>query len=103
MQTVQMGPFKHTIDKGLDIRLMAFEIVFAHVHLFDIVHVSRMGLLDPAIEIKLLVLQGAKSVKLELKEVAMAQRNALKPRDNAVKSELEAYDRLLAALNEFIE
>ncbi|KAI8908304.1 armadillo-type protein [Gorgonomyces haynaldii] len=111
---VEMGPFKHRVDTGLDARKTAYECMstlmdslMQQVPLVDFLdHVIR-GLGDPAHDIKILshyMVQkliksnpNAVSAKLDLMAGPLKDAVDSKTKKNAVKQELEKWNELVSS------
>ncbi|KAJ3052397.1 Cullin-associated NEDD8-dissociated protein 1 [Rhizophlyctis rosea] len=106
IETVEMGPFKHQVDHGLEARKSAFECMStlletcsARLDLSEFLARVVLGLKDPASEIKTLaylmlqrlVQVGPSVVTQHLDSTVEPLRTAVlaKPKQNAVKQEIE--------------
>lgn len=111
IQTIQMGPFKHVIDDGLELRKSAFETLHSlldsfHASMGDIdgvIDIILRGLADVQ-EIKTLCLLMATqlatsnpdrlAVKLDVITLSLSQIMNFKLKDSAVKQDREKDDEL---------
>ncbi|VDP09421.1 unnamed protein product [Heligmosomoides polygyrus] len=103
IREVEMGPFKHQVDDGLDLRKSAFECMYTllescleKLEIFEFINYVENGLRDMHHDIRLLSY-------LMLMKLAMLCPNQLtqlqtKPKSNAVKQEIDKQDELKRAV-----
>ncbi|KAL2847718.1 armadillo-type protein [Aspergillus pseudodeflectus] len=105
IREVQMGPFKHKVDDGLELRKSAYETIYAALDTsFSLSHLSEiynriLAGLDDEQDIRIICnLMTSKLITLAPEETrrqldALSERYtavlSFKPKDNAVKQELE--------------
>ncbi|TPX36593.1 hypothetical protein SmJEL517_g01294 [Synchytrium microbalum] len=112
IHTVEMGPFKHKVDDGLEIRKSAYECMYtlldtclSRIEIFGFIERVMHGLDDPSQEIKTLCHLMLQRLVF-LSPTALQQRldNATeplkatmnsKPKPNAVKQEIEKLNELI--------
>eukprot|EP00842_Homolaphlyctis_polyrhiza_P006887 jgi/Hompol1/788/HPOL_000704-RA len=111
---VEMGPFKHKVDGGLDARKAAFECLYAlldtclaDIEIFEFIKTVQSGITDPSHEIKIishLMLQRLAQVSPTALSTRMdASADALKDtllsttKSSAVKQEIEKHRELCRA------
>ncbi|KAJ3095068.1 Cullin-associated NEDD8-dissociated protein 1 [Phlyctochytrium planicorne] len=109
---VEMGPFKHHVDDGLDARKSAYECMFtlletclSRIEVFGFLDRAIHGLSDPSQEVKTLchvILQRLASLtpaalanRLEATIAPLKDTINLKPKANAVKQEIEKLNDLI--------
>ncbi|KAJ3126925.1 Cullin-associated NEDD8-dissociated protein 1 [Nowakowskiella sp. JEL0407] len=109
---VEMGPFKHRVDDGLEGRKSAFECMYTlletcltEIEIFEFIRRVIVGLNDAAYEIKVLThlmlqrlaLTSATALAQRLEETVEPLKGALstKPKANAVKQEIEKNNELI--------
>lgn len=114
VREVQMGPFKHKVDDGLDVRKHAYETLYAFVEtafsrmsVLELFSRILVGLEDEH-DIKVLcnlmlsklVLLARDETSKRLNEIADRFRQTLqtKPKENAVKQENEKYAELTRSI-----
>ncbi|KAJ3188217.1 Cullin-associated NEDD8-dissociated protein 1 [Gaertneriomyces sp. JEL0708] len=112
IHTVEMGPFKHQVDDGLDARKAAYECMYtlletchARVDIFAFLQRVISGLADPSHDIKMLThlmlqrltLLSPATVTQKLDDCVDALQATLltKPKQNAVKQEVEKSNELV--------
>ncbi|KAI8917458.1 armadillo-type protein [Entophlyctis helioformis] len=108
---IEMGPFKHKVDSGLDARKSAFECMYtlldtclAHIEIFAFVQHVAAGVRDPSSEIKLLshlmmmrlAVVSPTALSAHLDDFVDPVRETInaKTKSNAVKQEVEKHAEL---------
>ncbi|KAJ3415435.1 Cullin-associated NEDD8-dissociated protein 1 [Chytridiales sp. JEL 0842] len=108
---VEMGPFKHRVDDGLEARKAAFECMYtllenclSRIEIFGFLDRVATGLGDPSQEIKVLnhlmiqrlitLAPTALFARLDLMISPLAETLKAKPKANAVKQEIEKLNEL---------
>ncbi|CAD6191560.1 unnamed protein product [Caenorhabditis auriculariae] len=111
IREVEMGPFKHQVDDGLDLRKCAFECMYTllencsdKIDANEFLAVMEVGLKDPSHDVRLLnyltlqkiavLAPGQVLQRLEKICEPLKQQLTSKPKGNAVKQELEKLEEL---------
>ncbi|RKO95960.1 TATA-binding protein interacting, partial [Caulochytrium protostelioides] len=115
VRVVEMGPFKHKVDQGLELRKLAYETLLRlldppALHRLDLdrfLVVAQQGLADPANELKVLthlIIERAAAANaavtrhhLDAFVPALETTLSMTAKSNAVKQEVERLDELLAS------
>ncbi|TPX40273.1 hypothetical protein SeLEV6574_g06705 [Synchytrium endobioticum] len=112
IHTVEMGPFKHKVDDGLEIRKSAFECMYtlldtclSRIEIFGFIDRVMHGLDDPSQEIKALchlmlqrlVFLSPTALQQRLDDAVEPLKATMnsKPKPNAVKQEIEKLNELI--------